>query len=77
MSKKTLLATVLSVGGAVAAFAETGGSSNITMPSGVDIPGMIGSGVAVLGGIVAVAIAAWAGWVLVKKCLQWVRKSFS
>ena len=52
-------------------------ANTINMPTGIDIPVMIGSGVAVLGGIVAVAIAAWAGWVLVKKCLQWIRKSLS
>lgn len=56
--------------------AEEVSGNTIVMPSGVDIPGLITSGVAVLGGVVAVAIAAWGGWVLVKKCLAWVRKSF-
>lgn len=77
MGKKILLATVLSVGGAVASFAEDVTANTVQMPAGVDIPGMIGSGVAVLGTVVGVALAAWAGWVLVKKCLQWVRKSFN
>ena len=50
--------------------------NSVSIPGGIDIPGMIQSGVVTLGGIVAVALAAWAGWVLVKKCLHWVRKSF-
>lgn len=56
--------------------AEDVTGNTIAMPSGVDIPGLITSGVAVLGGIVAVALAAWGGWVLVKKCLSWVRRAF-
>lgn len=76
MSKKKLMLAVLSAGGVSAAFAEDVVSNTVVIPGGIDIPGMIQSGVTVLGGIVAVAIAAWAGWVLVKKCLQWIRKAF-
>ena len=65
-----------------AAFAETSGSSSlqantVSIPSGINITELISSGVAVLGGIVAVALAAWAGWLLIKKCLQWIRRAFS
>lgn len=51
-------------------------ANSIVMPDGIDIPQLITSGVAVLGGVVAVALAAWGGWVLVKKCLGWVRRAF-
>lgn len=51
--------------------------NQVTVPGGIDIVGLINSGVTVLGGIVAVAIAAWAGWLIVKLCLKWIRRSFT
>ena len=78
MGKKSLalLAAVLTTAGS--AFAAEGDvvAGTITMPSGVDIGSLIQSGVLVLAGIVAIALAAWGSWLLVRKALQWVRKAF-
>lgn len=75
--KKLWLGASAVIGTIAPAFAEeTVTVNSVSIPGGIDIPGMIQSGVVTLGGIVAVALAAWAGWVLIKKCLQWVRKSF-
>lgn len=51
-------------------------ANTITMPSGIDIPSLIQSGITVLGGVVAVALTAWGTWVLIRKALSWVRKAF-
>ena len=75
--KKLWLGASAVIGTIAPAFAEESVTVNsVSIPGGIDIPAMIQSGVLTLGGIVAVALAAWAGWVLVKKCLHWVRKSF-
>lgn len=52
-------------------------NNSITLPSGVDISSLIQTGVVALAAVVAVALAAWGGWLLVKKCLKWVNKSLS
>ena len=49
----------------------------ISMPAGVDVVSMIQSGVTALAVVVAVALAAWGGWLLVKKCFKWIGKSLS
>lgn len=51
-------------------------AGTIDLPAGVDIDALIQSGVTVLAGIVGVALAAWGSWLIVRKCLKWVRKSF-
>lgn len=76
--KKLLMcgvATLLAVGSATTAKADVV-AGTITLPAGVDIDSLIQSGVTVLAGIVAVALAAWGSWLIVRKCLKWVRKSF-
>lgn len=51
-------------------------ANTVVLPQGVDITGLIQSGVGVLAGVVAIALAAWASWLIVRKCLKWVRKAF-
>ena len=77
MGKKFLMLGAASVAAlsSVTAKAEVVGGT-IALPEGVDIDGLIQSGVTVLAGIVAVALAAWGSWLIVRKCLKWVRKSF-
>lgn len=78
--KKLLAAGLISAGSVASVLAEEGTgtitNNTITMPQGVDIPALIQSGVLVLAGIVAVALAAWGSWLIVRKCLAWVRKAF-
>lgn len=74
---KTVATFALALFG-ISAFAETGTGSTIventvTVPGGIDISALINSGVMVLGGIVAVALAAWAGWLIVRIALRWIR----
>lgn len=77
----------LMLGGALAALAAVATPSvyaaegdvvagTIALPQGVDINALIQSGVLVLAGIVGVALAAWGSWLIVRKCLKWVRKAF-
>lgn len=75
--KKMLATGLFAAGGVASVFAEGTVSNNtIALPAGVDIESLITSGVGVLAGIVAVALAAWGSWLIVRKCLKWVRKSF-
>lgn len=79
--KKLLMGAALSMA-ALPMFAEdpaNGGISanSVRIPSGIDLIELISSGVAVLGGVVAVALAAWAGWLVIKKALKWIRASLS
>lgn len=79
--KKIMLGSVLATLAATpSVFAEDGAGSvvagTIALPQGVDIEALIQSGVLVLAGIVAVALAAWGSWLIVRKCLKWVRKAF-
>lgn len=78
MGKKTL---VVGAGSLVALCSATSAKAavaadTIALPDNVNIEPLIQSGVTVLGGIVAVALAAWGSWLIVRKCLKWVRKSF-
>ena len=75
--KKFLLGTSAFVIGTVPMFADDLSANTVKMPDGVDIPSLIQSGVTVLAGIVAVALAAWASWLLVKVALKWIRKSLT
>ncbi len=75
--KKLLLGTSAFALGAVQLFADDVSANTVKMPDGVDIPSLIQSGVTVLAGIVAVALAAWASWLLVKVALKWIRKSLT
>ena len=78
MGKKSLalLAAVFATAGS--AFAAEGDvvAGTIALPQGVDITSLIQSGVLVLAGIVAIALAAWGSWLLVRTALKWVRKAF-
>ena len=83
MKKILFFSSILSVSALFAADSQF--SSSVT-PNSVKIPdpikiigledGIIPTGVLCLAGIVAVALAAWAGWLLIKKCLQWIGFSF-
>ena len=70
-------AAAVGIFAASSAHAADATANTVQIPAGIDIPALINSGVTVLGGVVAVALAAWSGWVLVKKCLQWIRRSLS
>ena len=81
--KKSLMGAALSLA-ALPMFAEdatgtTGGvtANSVNIPAGINLTELISSGVAVLGGVVAVALAAWAGWLVIKKALKWIRASLS
>lgn len=52
-------------------------SNTVALPQGVDIAALIQSGVVALAAIVAIALAAWASWLLVKKAISWVRRALS
>lgn len=45
---------------------------NMTIFNTVSIDSLIQSGFVVLAGIVAVALAAWGSWLIVRKLLPWV-----
>ena len=79
MNKLKLLCSVLAVGLGSAVFAEeaTVVNNTVAIPGGLNIGELIGSCVGVLGGIVAIAIVAWCGFLLVKKALKWVSKAVS
>ena len=51
-------------------------AGQVSMPQGVDLTSLIQSGVVVLAGVVAIAIAAWCSWLLVRKGIRWIRNAF-
>ena len=62
--------------GAFSAMAEGEATQpTVTLPSGVDIASVITQGVAILGGIVAVALVGYAGFLIVRKAFRWIGRS--
>ena len=72
--KKLLMSGALMLVGA-AAFAEDHVSQSISFPTGVDVANTITSAIPLLGGVVAVAIAGYTGFLLVRKCFRWIGKA--
>ena len=62
--------------GAFAAMAEGEVTQpSVTLPAGVDIASVITQGVAILGGVVAVALVGYAGFLVVRKAFRWIGRS--
>ena len=72
--KKLLMSGGLMVLGA-AAFADDPVAQSISFPTGVDVANTITSAIPLLGGVVAVAIAGYTGFLLVRKCFRWIGKA--
>lgn len=74
--KKLMLGAGALLSGAVV-FAEDAVATQptVTLPTGVDVSTAITQAVTVLGGIVAVAIAGYCGFLLVRKAFRWIGKA--
>ena len=73
LKKMMLGAGALLAGAAV--FAEEPAAQSISFPTGVDVANTMTSAIPLLGGVVAVAIAGYTGFLLVRKCFRWIGKA--